>query len=85
VVAFTLAAVLFGLLHLYQKFWGVLGATILGLAFSVVYLLSNSIVVVIVIHALVDLRSLVLIPLVVQRVWNVRELAAAAEEPVTTE
>ncbi|MCU1470184.1 MAG: family intrarane metalloprotease [Glaciihabitans sp.] len=97
IVAFTLAAVLFGLLHLYQKFWGVLGATILGLAFSVVYLLTNSIVVVIVIHALIDLRSLVLIPLVVQRVWNVRELATTAgadtatpnptapDEPIATE
>ncbi len=84
VIAFTLAAVLFGLLHLYQKFWGVLGATILGLAFSVVYLLTNSIVVVIVIHALIDLRSLVLIPLVVQRVWNVHEIATTAAADTAT-
>ncbi len=75
VVAFALASLLFGLLHLYQRFWGVLGATILGVAFSVVYLVTNSIVAVIVIHALVDLRSLVLIPLVVQRVWSIRETA----------
>jgi membrane protease YdiL (CAAX protease family) len=72
VVAFALASLLFGLLHIYQKFWGVFGATLLGLAFSLLYLLTNSIVVVIVVHALVDLRSLVLIPVIVQGVWRVR-------------
>jgi uncharacterized protein len=70
VVAFVVASVLFGLLHIYQKFWGVLGATVLGLVFSVLYLLTGSIWVVIVVHAAVDLRSLVLLPLVVQNVWN---------------
>ena len=50
--------------------WGVLGATILGLIFSVLYLLTGSIWVVIVVHAFVDLRSLVLLPLVVQNVWR---------------
>ena len=69
-VSFIVASVLFGLLHIYQKFWGVLGATVLGLAFSVLYLLTGSIWVVIVVHAAIDLRSLVLLPLVVQNVWN---------------
>jgi len=57
-------------LHVYQKFWGVLGATILGLVFSLVYLLTGSIWVVIVAHALVDLRSLILLPLVLHGVWR---------------
>jgi membrane protease YdiL (CAAX protease family) len=70
VVAFVVASVLFGLLHIYQKFWGVLGATVLGLLFSLLYLLTGSIWVVIVVHAVVDLRSLVLLPLVVQNVWS---------------
>jgi uncharacterized protein len=70
VLSFVIASVLFGLLHIYQKFWGVLGATILGLVFSLLYLLTGSIWVVIVVHALIDLRSLVLLPLVVQNVWN---------------
>jgi membrane protease YdiL (CAAX protease family) len=69
-LAFLLASVLFGLLHIYQKFWGVLGATILGLLFSIVYLLTGSIWVVIIVHALVDLRSLVLLPIVVRNVWR---------------
>ncbi len=70
VVAFLVASVLFGLLHVYQKFWGVLGATILGVVFSLVYLLTGSIWVVIVAHALVDLRSLILLPLVLHGVWR---------------
>ena len=69
-LAFLVASILFGLLHIYQKVWGVLGATILGLIFSVLYLLTGSIWVVIVVHAFVDLRSLVLLPLVVQNVWR---------------
>jgi membrane protease YdiL (CAAX protease family) len=75
-LAFLVASVLFGLLHVYQKVWGVLGATILGLVFSVVYLLTGSIWVVIIVHALVDLRSLVLLPIVVQRVWHKNDDAA---------
>jgi uncharacterized protein len=69
-LAFLLASVLFGLLHIYQRAWGVLGAVILGLVFSLVYLLTGSIWVVIVVHALVDFRSLVLLPIVVQNVWH---------------
>jgi uncharacterized protein len=75
-LAFLAASVLFGLLHIYQKVWGVLGAVILGVVFSVVYLLTGSIWVVIVVHALVDLRSLVLLPIVVQNVWHKTEDAA---------
>jgi uncharacterized protein len=72
-LSFLIAAILFGLLHIYQRVWGVLGAVILGLVFSLVYLLTGSIWVVMIVHALVDLRSLVLLPLVVQRVWSKTE------------
>jgi membrane protease YdiL (CAAX protease family) len=64
-VAFVAASVLFGLLHIYQKVWGVIGATLLGLLFSLIYLLTGSIWIVMIVHALIDLRSLVLIPLLV--------------------
>jgi membrane protease YdiL (CAAX protease family) len=70
VVAFLAASVLFGLLHIYQKVWGVIGATLLGLGFSLLYLLTGSIWVVVVVHALIDLRSLILIPILVQGVWR---------------
>ncbi len=75
VVAFVAASVLFGLLHVYQKFWGVLGATILGLAFSLLYLLTGAIWIVMIVHALIDLRSLILIPVLVQGVNRRTELA----------
>ena len=72
-LSFLIAAVLFGLLHVYQRVWGVLGAVILGLVFSVVYLLTGSIWVVIIVHAVIDFRSLVLLPIVVQNVWHKTE------------
>lgn len=73
-IAFGVASLLFGLLHIYQGLPGVLGATLLGILFSVVYLLTGSIVVVIVLHAVIDLRALVLIPLV-RGVWRVHQVA----------
>jgi membrane protease YdiL (CAAX protease family) len=80
-LAFGLAALLFGLLHLYQGVWGVLGATLLGIVFTLVYLLTGSILVVIVVHALVDLRSLVLIPVMVKGVHRITGPAAADRAP----
>ncbi|NEM90708.1 CPBP family intramembrane glutamic endopeptidase [Galbitalea soli] len=70
-LSFLIAALLFGLLHLYQGLPGVAGSTVLGLLFTVVYVLSGSIAVPIVLHALIDLRSLVLIPVVIQKVHRV--------------
>ena len=69
-LAFALATVLFGALHLYQKWVGVLAATLLGVVFAFLYLVSGSIVLPIIVHALIDLRSLVLLPLVLGKVWN---------------
>ena len=66
--SFVAATVLFGLLHLYQGVSGVISSMVLGLVFCAIYLLSGSIVLVIVLHALFDLRSLVLIPVVVMQV-----------------
>ena len=70
VISFIVASLLFGLLHIYQKVWGVIGATLLGLGFSLLYLMTGSIWVVMVVHAVIDLRSLILIPIVVQGVWR---------------
>lgn len=71
-LAFLLALVLFGCLHLYQRWTGVLAATVLGLIFTYLYLVSGSILLPIVVHVLVDIRSLVLLPLVVGKVWSRR-------------
>lgn len=63
--AFVGTALLFGLLHVYQGPLGVLFSTVVGVVFAGLYLVTGSILVPIVLHALVDLRSMVLIPLVI--------------------
>ena len=63
--AILLSVALFGALHIYQGIPGVIGSTIAGLAFFAIFIASNNIVVAIVVHALFDLRSLVLIPVIV--------------------
>jgi membrane protease YdiL (CAAX protease family) len=70
ILAFGIAAVVFGLLHIYQGPQGILFAFLLGLVFTALYVLSGSIVVPIVLHALIDLRSLVLIPVVLGGAWS---------------
>lgn len=69
--AFGLAALVFGLLHAYQGPVGVAVTTLIGLAFTVVYVLSGSILLVMALHALFDLRTLVIIPAAVYRVHTV--------------
>jgi uncharacterized protein len=69
--AFGLAALVFGLLHAYQGAVGVLVTTLVGLAFTLLYVLSGSILLVMALHALFDLRTLVIIPTAVYRVHHV--------------
>jgi membrane protease YdiL (CAAX protease family) len=64
IIAFTAATVIFGLLHVYQGPLGVLFSTVLGVVFLLLYLVSGWIAVPIVLHALIDLRSMILIPVV---------------------
>lgn len=71
-LAFVLATALFGVLHLYQKWVGVLTSTVLGAVFGYLYLVSGSILWPIALHVLIDLRALVLLPLVLGRVWGKR-------------
>ncbi len=66
--AFLLAALVFGLLHAYQGPVGVIATTLVGLVFTAIYVVTGSIVVVMVLHALFDLRTLVIIPAAVYRV-----------------
>jgi len=69
--AFGLAALVFGLLHAYQGPVGVAVTTLVGLAFTVLYVLSGSILLVMALHALFDLRTLVIIPAAVYRVHEI--------------
>jgi len=69
--AFLLAALIFGALHAYQGWVGVVATSVVGLLFTALYVLSGSIVLVMVMHALFDLRTLVVIPVAVYRVHQV--------------
>ena len=77
-LSFVIAAVIFGMLHLYQGPLGILFAALLGLVFAALYVLTGSIAAPIVLHALVDLRTLVLIPIAVGGVLRPARDAPAA-------
>jgi membrane protease YdiL (CAAX protease family) len=62
VLAVALPLVLFGALHLYQGVFGVVGTAVVGGLLFFAYVATGTILVPIVLHALFDLRSLVLIP-----------------------
>lgn len=70
-LSFGIAALVFGLLHIYQGPQGMLFAFLLGLVFTALYVLSGTILVPILLHALIDLRSLVLIPIALGNAWSV--------------
>jgi len=70
--AVIVSILLFGALHVYQGLPGVIGSTVIGAVLMLLFLSTGSIIVPIVVHALIDLRSLVLIPTLVFRVDRVR-------------
>lgn len=65
VIAVVGSVVLFGLLHVYQGLGGVIASLLIGLLLMAIYLASGSILVAMLVHIAIDLRSLVLIPMVV--------------------
>jgi uncharacterized protein len=71
VAAVTISLLLFGVLHLYQGAAGIIGTTVVGAVMMMLYVISSSIVVPVVLHMLIDLRSLVLIPMAVMGVHEV--------------
>ena len=72
VAAIILSLVIFALLHIYQGLGGILGSLFIGVVLMAIYLASESILLAIVVHAAIDLRSLVLIPVVLFKVHEVR-------------
>ncbi|QOD94171.1 CPBP family intramembrane glutamic endopeptidase [Chryseoglobus sp. 28M-23] len=84
--AFVLAALVFGALHAYQGWLGVVATSVVGLLFTTLYVVSGSILLAMLVHVLFDLRTLVVIPMAVYRVHKVpgsvrfpRPLALAAQ------
>ncbi len=71
VAALVGSILLFGALHLYQGVAGVIGTAVVGAMMMALYVVSGSILVPIVLHAIFDLRSLVLIPAAIYRVHRI--------------
>ena len=63
VAAFGLAALIFGGMHVYQGWVGVVATTVVGLALTAVYLVTGLLWVAMVIHIVIDLNGLVVRPL----------------------
>jgi membrane protease YdiL (CAAX protease family) len=80
VIAFAAATIVFGLLHVYQGPLGVVFSTVLGVVFLLLYLVTGWIVVPIVLHALIDLRSMILIPVVLGKI-SLRPAAQIGSTP----
>jgi uncharacterized protein len=56
-----ISSVIFGVAHLYQGVAGVISTAILGLIFSAVFLTTGTLVVPMILHALIDLRILLIL------------------------
>jgi uncharacterized protein len=69
--AFAIALVFFAALHAYQGAAGIIGTALVGLLLTAAYVLSGSILVAVVLHIALDLRTLVLVPVSVYRVHTV--------------
>lgn len=67
VVGFAFAIMLFGLFHAYQGWVGVLATTVVGIALTVLYIVSANLAIVILAHAAMDLLNLVLRPWLTDR------------------
>jgi len=78
VLAVVVSVLVFGLLHAYQGIPGIVGTMIIGAVLMALYLASGNILVPMIAHALFDLRSLVLIPVVVMKVHRVLPQKAPA-------
>ena len=68
-IGFAASLVLFGAMHLYQGWAGVLATTALGAVMTGLYLMTGSLWVVMLVHTLVDVNGLVMVP-VMNGVWR---------------
>ena len=69
--ACIVSVLVFGALHAYQGAVGIIGTVVVGAFLLALYVVTGSILVPIVVHALIDLRTFVFIPLIVLRVPKV--------------
>jgi membrane protease YdiL (CAAX protease family) len=62
IAATLVAAAIFGIDHGYQGVAGIIATTVLALVFTILFFATGTLWVPIVVHALIDLRVLLLIP-----------------------
>ena len=74
-VALAGATILFAVAHAYQGIAGVLSSGLIGAIFMVIYAATGALWLVIALHALLDLRGLVLLP------WSLGWLSSDKEIP----
>src|SRR5690606_29000321 len=74
-VAVVGSLAVFAALHLYQGVAGIIGSAVIGALLMAVFIGTGSILAAIVVHVFIDLRSLVLIPVVVFGVHRTRSPA----------
>ncbi len=85
-VAVIASILIFGAMHAYQGIGGIIGTTIFGALMMFIFLTTGTILWPILLHAVFDLRSLVLIPIAVYKVHKVAEgEEKVAEESVELE
>jgi membrane protease YdiL (CAAX protease family) len=68
--ALAAAAVIFGLVHLYQGWKGVVATAALGALMSFIYVRSGALWLVVLVHVLIDLNGLILQPFLARRFGN---------------
>jgi CAAX protease family protein len=56
------SSLIFGLGHLYQGIRGMIGTTVLGLVFAILYLITGNLAIPILLHAAIDARILLMLP-----------------------
>jgi CAAX protease family protein len=77
-LALLISSAIFGLNHLYAGIGGLFGSALAGFLFGLLFWVGGNLLLPIVLHALVDLRALVILP---TRTELIPPLQAAADEP----
>jgi membrane protease YdiL (CAAX protease family) len=76
IVAFGISLALFGAMHRYQGWAGVIATTIVGGLMTAIYLMTGSLWLAMLLHALIDLNALVVRP-IVTGAWHVSSSSAS--------
>ena len=72
VIALAVSVAAFGVVHAYRGLTGILSTSIEGAVYMATFVLTGTIIAPIIVHALFELRSLVLVPVVFGKIHTVR-------------